>query len=116
MSTCAPEKATCYMMPRVNILEKADEVVIEAELPGVPKDGAQLEIKENELTLTGHRKSSTDDARVHLRERTQADYRRVFALSRAIDASRAEAQMQDGILTVRLPKRDEVKPRTISVN
>jgi len=116
MSTCASEKTSCYMMPRVNVVEKADEVIIEAELPGVPKDGTQLEIKENELTLTGHRKSAGDEGRVHVRERAQADYRRVFALSQAIDATRVEAVMQDGVLTVRLPKREEVKPRRINVN
>lgn len=116
MSVSAPEKTSCYMMPRVNILEKADEVVIEAELPGVPKDGTQLEIKDNELTLIGRRKSWESEGRIHLRERAQADYRRVFALSRAIDASRVEAEMKDGVLTVRLPKREEVKPRRISVN
>ncbi|MBX7257085.1 MAG: Hsp20/alpha crystallin family protein [Candidatus Hydrogenedentes bacterium] len=116
MSACAPEKSSCYMMPRVNIMEKADEVIIEAELPGVSKDGTQIEVKDNELTLTGHRKVSENDGRIHLRERAQADYRRVFALSRAIDTSRVEAEMKDGVLTLRLPKRDEVKPRRISVN
>ena len=116
MATCTPECPTAYVMPRVNVIEQPETVRIEAELPGVPKDGVHLEVKDNELTLIGQRAAASGEGRLHIRERAPVDYRRVFALSRAIDPTRVDAEMKDGILTVTLHKREEVKPRKININ
>lgn len=116
MSTAAPELTNRWLAPRVNILEKEEVVVLEAELPGVPKDGVNLEFKDGELVLTGKRRISKSEGRVHVQERSQADFRRVFALSRAIDSTRIEANMKDGVLEVTLHKVEEVKPRRITVS
>lgn len=116
MTTCAPQVATRYMIPRVNIIDQSENVVIEAELPGVAKTDLSLEVKEGELTLVGKRSNGPREGHYIMRERAAADFRRVFALSNAIDTSRVDAEMKDGLLTVTLYKTDRVKPRRISIN
>ena len=116
MTTCAPEIATRYMVPRVNVVDETEHVVIEAELPGVSKQDLALEVKDNELTLTGKRATVPREGCYIMRERAAADYRRVFTLSNAIDPTRIEAEMKDGLLTVKLHKTERVKPRKISIN
>jgi HSP20 family protein len=116
MTTAAPEMATRLVAPRVNIIEREDAVLLEAELPGVPKDGINLEFKDGELILTGKRQPSNGEGRYHIQERARVDYRRVFGLSRAIDTQKIDAAMKDGVLTVTLHKIEAVKPRRINVN
>jgi len=116
MTACAPEVATRYLVPRVNVVEESERVVIEAELPGVAKPDLSLEVKDGELTLIGKRSIAPREGHYIMRERAFADYRRVFALSNAIDATRIDAEMKDGLLTVTLPKTERVKPRRINVN
>lgn len=116
MTTCAPETATRYLVPRVNVVDEPDFVTIEAELPGVSKPDLALEVKEGELTLVGKRHAANHEGRYLMRERASADYRRVFSLGDAIDQARVEAEMKDGLLTIKLHKFERVKPRKISVN
>jgi HSP20 family protein len=115
MTTATAEKTKRYIMPRVNVIEEPDKVRIEAELAGVSKDNIDVEIKEGELTLIGHRDHPEGDGRFLLRERAPADYRRVFALSNAVDTEHVNAVMKDGVLTVTLPKTEAFKPRTIEI-
>lgn len=116
MTTATPELTNQFMAPRVNIIEREDAVLLEAELPGVARDGVNLEFKDGELILTGKRRANNGEGRVHIQERSRADFRRVFALSRAIDTQKIEANMKDGVLTVTLHKIEAVKPRRIAVN
>ncbi|MBM3290201.1 MAG: Hsp20/alpha crystallin family protein [Candidatus Hydrogenedentes bacterium] len=116
MTACAPETATRYLVPRVNVVEETERVIVEAELPGVAKADLSLEVKDGELTLTGRRATSPREGHYIMRERAFADFRRVFALSNAIDAERIDAELKDGLLVVALPKTDRVKPRKINVN
>jgi len=80
MTTAAAEKTKRYVTPRVNIIEEAGQVRIEAELAGVPKENVEIEVKQGELSLVGHRQQVNGDGRYLLRERAPADYRRIFAL------------------------------------
>jgi HSP20 family protein len=105
-----------YILPRVNIIDKEDTVVVEAELPGVPKEGVDLEVKDGELTLIGRRSNGEYAGRTLIAERPRADYRRVFALSSTIDASRIDAAMKNGLLLITLHKTDKAKPKRISIN
>jgi HSP20 family protein len=115
MTTATAEKTERYIVPRVNVVEEPGQVRIEAELAGVPKENVELEVKEGELTLIGRRPERNGDGRYLLRERTPAHYRRVFTLSKAIDAENVNALMRDGVLTVTLPKAEAFKPRTIEI-
>jgi HSP20 family protein len=104
-----------YVSPGVNIFETADGYVLEAEMPGVAKEGLELTLEGSEITIVGHRKPFTTNAQPLFRESRQADYRRVFELDPAIDTAKISAHMEQGILTLSLPKSERVKPRKITV-
>jgi HSP20 family protein len=105
-----------YVAPEVNIFETKDGYVIEAEMPGVNKEGLEITVEGNELTIVGHRNSEQLNAQPLFRERRLTDYRRSFELDPAIDTSKVAAKIDQGILTVTLPKSEKVKPRKITVD
>ena len=105
-----------YVAPEVNILETAEDYVLQAELPGVNKDGLEITLEGNDLTLVGRRQRGELKAPALYRESSTADYRRVFELDPAIDAARIDAKIEQGVLTLHLPKSERVKPRKITVN
>jgi len=102
--------------PEVNILETSDGYVLEAEMPGVSKEGLEITLEGNEMTLLGRRKIETLPGEALFRERALADYRRVFELDPAIDTAKIAAKMEQGVLTLTLPKSERVKPRKIVVD
>lgn len=112
MTTATAERR---LAPRVNILEDSDGVTIEAEFPGVAKDDAEVEVRDGQLILKGARKSAATEGRYRIQERQEADFFRAFALSDAMDSSKVEAGLSDGVLTVRIPKSDRMRPRTVVV-
>lgn len=104
-----------YQSPDVNIYETAEGYTLEADLPGVNKSGLELSLDQNTLTITGRRRARRADSGSY-RESADADYRRVFELDPAIDAGRIAARLEDGVLTLELPKAEQAKPRQIAVN
>lgn len=104
-----------YVAPEVNIFETKDGYVVEAEMPGVNKEGLEITIEGNELTILGHRNSEQVNGQALFRERRLVDYRRSFELDPAIDATKVSAKIDQGIVTVTLPKSEKVKPRKITV-
>jgi HSP20 family protein len=106
---------TEYLTPEVNIFETRDGYVLEAEMPGVNKEGLEITIEDNELAILGKRAPHTASGEALLRERVALDFRRVFELDPAIDASKISAKMEQGVLTLTLPKSERVKPRKITV-
>jgi len=100
----------------VNIFETKDGYVLEAEMPGVNKQGLEITLENNELTLVGHRDNESFPGEPLFRERRLADYRRVFELDPAIDTGKISAKMDQGVLTLTLPKSEKVKPRKIRVD
>jgi HSP20 family protein len=109
-----PERT--YVSPEVNIYETQDGYVLEAEMPGVSKEGLEITLEGNEITITGHRKNQATTGTSLIRERGLADYRRVFDLDPAIDTAKISATMEQGLLSLTLPKSEKVKPRKITVN
>jgi HSP20 family protein len=110
-----PEQAATFVSPQVNILETKDGYVLEAEMPGVNKDGLEITLEGTEVTITGRRHEEPLPGETMFRESTNAHYRRVFELDPAIDTSKVVARMEQGVLTLTLPKSERVKPRKISV-
>jgi len=104
-----------YVAPVVNIYETQDGYVLEAEMPGVSKDGLEVTLENNEITITGNRSHQPVDGDPLLKESEESDFRRVFELDPAIDTSRISARMDQGVLRMTLPKSERVKPRKISV-
>jgi len=105
-----------YVTPEVNIFETKDGYVLEAEMPGVSKDGLEITLDGNEITITGRHGAETVSGQPVFRERRLADYRRVFELDPAIDTTRIAARLEQGVLTLTLPKSERVKPRKITVS
>jgi HSP20 family protein len=115
-ATAQQNRQTEYVAPEVNIFETKDGYVVEAEMAGVNKDGLEITVEDNELTIVGHRSSDSVNGQPLFRERRLADYRRSFELDPAIDTSKISAKIDQGILTVTLPKSEKVKPRKITVD
>jgi HSP20 family protein len=105
-----------YILPQVNIFEEENGYSLEAEMPGVSKDGLEVQLEGNELTILGHRHDPKYQGEVIFRESQDADYRRVFELDPTIDTSRIVAKMDQGVLMVTLPKSEAIKPRRIKIN
>jgi len=105
-----------YLLPDVNIFETKDGYVLEAEMPGVSKDGLEVTLEGNEITIVGHRLTEVTSGELLFRERRLADYRRVFELDPAVDTTKVSAKMEQGVLTLTLPKSERVKPRKIAVD
>jgi len=105
-----------YVTPEVNIFETKDGYLLEAEMPGVSKDGLEIMLEDNELTIIGRRRSDPLPGGALFCECSKADFRRVFTLDPAIDSTRITAKMDRGIVTLTLPKSEKVKPRRIAVD
>jgi len=105
-----------YVSPRVNITEGKDGYLLEAEMPGVSKDGLEILMEGNELTLIGHRQEEAPQLNLLYRESDLRDFRRVFVLDPTIDTSKIDAKIDSGLLRLHLPKAEQVKPRRITVS
>jgi len=106
-------------VPAVDIYETdGHEVVIKAELPDVKKEDINVTFENNVLTLSGERKQEETTKREQYQrvERHFGSFSRSFTLPATVDASRIAASYKDGVLTIRLPRREEAKPKQISVN
>jgi len=114
-TTNRPERVE-YVAPNVNIFETQEGYVLQAEMPGVAKDGLEITLEGTEITIIGRRNPETVAGEPLFRERNTADYRRVFELDPAIDTAKVSAKIEQGVLTVTLPKSERVKPRKIKVD
>ena len=100
----------------VDIHEDADGLTVSAELPGFAKNEVDISIDNGVLTLAAQREAITkEDATVHLHERRFTRVRRQFTLPTSVDTTDVDATLADGVLTLRLKKKEEVKPRKIEV-
>lgn len=105
-----------YVSPEVNIFETKDGYTLEAEMPGVNKQGLEITLEGNEITIVGHRQVEPLKGEALLNESRPVGFRRVFQLDPAIDTGKISARMDQGILTLTLPKSEQVKPRKIKVD
>jgi HSP20 family protein len=104
--------------PAVDIYENGDhEYIIKAELPETKRDDISLTFENNVLTLSGERKSGfdSDNGTFHRSERAYGRFTRSFTLPATVDGNRISAAYKDGVLTIRVPQREEAKPKQIEV-
>jgi HSP20 family protein len=103
--------------PLVNISEDRDHILVRAELPGVQAADLEITLQDNSLILRGERKIPAEDKQVnyHRRERESGFFRRIVALPAMVRGDNVEATCKDGILTIKMAKPEEVKPRKIEV-
>jgi HSP20 family protein len=106
------------VFPQINLTEDADRFYLRAELPGVTSEQLEIQATGKNLTLSGERKIEAEGEgfRYHRRERDAGKFSRVIAMPSDIDPDRIEAKLEDGLLTVRVPKAEAVKPRQITIN
>jgi len=105
-----------YLAPPANISGSNDEYLIELDMPGVSKDGLEVTVEGNELTIIGRRSDQTPAGNPYYRESLDADYCRSFDLGPDVDTGKIRAEMQQGILKLHLPKSERVKPRKIDIS
>jgi HSP20 family protein len=111
----APQRVT-YVTPLANIIESGEGYVLEAEMPGVGKDGLEVTVENDQLTIVGRRSGQVGNGNALYRESRQHDYRRVFEIDPSIDTAHITAKIDQGVLKLTLPKAEAVKPRRIEVN
>jgi HSP20 family protein len=104
------------VFPPVNVFSDQDGLVLRVEVPGVKPEQLGIETQGRSLTITGSRVSAAPEgASFHRRERETGQFSRSLQLPDDVDPSRSEATYKHGILSIRLPKREEAKPRQITV-
>jgi HSP20 family protein len=106
-------------VPAVDIFEtEGREVVIKAELPEVKREDISVTFENNVLTLKGERKLEQEVKRESFQriERRHGSFTRAFTLPPTVDGSQISASYKEGVLTIRLPQREEAKPKQITVN
>jgi HSP20 family protein len=103
-----------YLIPTVNVYETEEGYLLEADMPGVNREGLEISLERNELTLLGRRRAVFSEA-THYRESQDGDFRRVFELNPEIDTDKITARVENGVLTLLLAKREQVKPRRIAI-
>jgi HSP20 family protein len=102
--------------PNVDIVEKQDELLLLADMPGVKGGEIDIRFEDGELTIHGPAAPRQGDkARYLLQEYGVGDFYRTFRVSEQIDATKISAEYKDGVLWLRLPKVEAVKPRRINV-
>ena len=101
--------------PPVDIEEQDNAYVIEAELPGVQKDDVNIELVSNELMITGDIKEREREGILRKRTRRIGRFEYRVRLPEQVDADNVEASLKDGVLSVRVPKREQAERRTIQV-
>lgn len=105
-----------FYRPNVDILEREDELLVVADVPGA--QGERIDVKFEDGTLSMHAEVEPRRDKDHeylLREYDVGDYYRTFRVGEAIDAGKITADYADGVLTLHLPKAEAIKPRKISV-
>jgi HSP20 family molecular chaperone IbpA len=113
----APAKAQIpAIVPPVDVYEDENGITLKADLPGVSKESLTVDVEGDQLAIEGQ-VSLGESAKLEpvYAEVRVAQYRRTFALSRDLDTTRIEANMKNGVLTLRIPKAEQAKPRRIPV-
>jgi HSP20 family protein len=103
--------------PAIDLYQAEDEVIVKASLPGVKPDQINISITGDVLTIRGsvQEEKTTKESMYHLRERRYGSFSRTIPLPTVVVADKSKAEFADGVLTLTLPKAEELKPKTISV-
>jgi HSP20 family protein len=104
-------------IPAIDMYQTDNDVVVKASIPGIKAEEVQINITGDILTLKGEAKQEAErkDRAWHIREQRFGSFERSLVLPTAVKSDKAEAVFENGILTITLPKADEVKPRTINI-
>jgi HSP20 family protein len=104
--------------PKVDVTENDDNIVVKADLPGFNPDNVDIRVEGNLLTLHGEyseEKEEQKEGQYHVRERRQGTFHRTIPLPTDVDADKAKAQFDNGVLNLTLPKHENAKPKRINI-
>jgi HSP20 family protein len=104
--------------PSVDVSEDKDNVIIKAEMPGMKKDDVKISVQDGVITLRGEKKQETEekDKNYHRIERSYGSFCRSFQLPTTVKTDKIKASYKEGVLSVTLPKTEEVKPKEIPIS
>lgn len=106
-----------FWAPLMDIEETKDEILVKAELPGMRKEDVKIQINNDVLSITGERKreEETREKTYHRIERAYGKFQRMIRLPTEVDATKVKATYESGVLTVKLPKSEQAKPKEIAI-
>ena len=109
--------STTAWNPSVDIFETDNDIVVKAELPGMDAKNIEIRLEKNVLMVKGERRFDREakEENYHRVEREYGSFSRAFALPASVDEDKVTAVYKDGILKIVLPKKEEMKPRSISI-
>src|SRR5437588_5154027 len=110
------QRSEQFVTPVSSVIEDGDAYILSAEMPGVNKEGLEISVENNELTILGRRPLPAIEGALIHRESRPENFRRAFELDPSIDTAKVSARIEQGILTLTLPKAEQVKPRKITVS
>jgi len=108
---------TSLWTPAVDVAEHDNEYDVKVELPGVNKDDVKITMQDNILTIRGEKKQEKESkgSNYHRVERSYGSFQRSFTLPTSVKSEKIEASYNDGVLSIKLPKAEEAKPKQIDV-
>jgi HSP20 family protein len=103
--------------PNVDVIENAENVVVKAEMPGMKPEDVDIRVEGNLLSLHGEYKDESEkqEGQYHVRERRQGSFSRTIPLPSEVDTEKANAEFENGVLTLTLPKNEAAKPKRINI-
>jgi HSP20 family protein len=105
-----------FVVPPASVIEAGDGYTLELEMPGVAKDGLDISVENNELTIVGRRSLPKIEGTLIHHESRLGNFQRTFELDPSIDGDKISAKIEQGLVTLALPKAEHVKPRKIRVS
>jgi HSP20 family protein len=109
-------QAEQFIAPPASVIEAGNGYTLELEMPGVTKDGLDIFVENNELTIIGRRSFPKIEGTLIHHESRPDNFRRTFELDPSIDGDKISAKIEQGLMTLSLPKAEHVKPRKITVS
>jgi HSP20 family protein len=106
-----------FSMPAIDLYQTNEDVIVKAALPGMTAEDVEISVAGDMLTLKGEiqRKDEREDAAYLIREQRYGRFERSLMLPTEVQSDKAQAEFENGILTVTLPKAEQVRPKTITV-
>ncbi len=109
-------RAEASLLPPVDVIEDAQGITLYADLPGVPKDKVTLHVEDDTLTIEGEVALPVPDGMQASHAEVQLPrYRRVFTLSKELDADKVTAELNHGVLKLRIPKAEHAQPKKVEI-
>ncbi len=116
LSRFAPDEAAPGFVPSMDAYRRGSDVWVHLDLPGVAADSLDISVERSVLTVSGERLWSREEGdRVYLNDRPQGRFRRQVHLGEGLDGDSIEADLRDGVLTLRIPVAEKAQPRKIEV-